>query len=42
MRYLGLDLGTKTLGIAKSDAMGIIAIAVPCALFVILWRFTGK
>ena len=25
MRYLGLDLGTKTLGIAKSDAMGIIA-----------------
>ena len=25
MRYLGLDLGTKTLGLAKSDAMGIIA-----------------
>ena len=25
MRYLGLDLGTKTLGISKSDAMGIIA-----------------
>ncbi len=25
MRYLGLDLGTKTLGTAKSDAMGIIA-----------------
>ena len=25
MRYLGLDLGTKTLGIAKSDSMGIIA-----------------
>ena len=25
MRYLGLDLGTKTLGIAKSDAMGIFA-----------------
>ncbi len=25
MRYLGLDLGTKTLGIAKSDPSGIIA-----------------
>ena len=25
MRYLGLDLGTKTLGISKSDSMGIIA-----------------
>lgn len=25
MRYLGLDLGTKTLGIAKSDSLGIIA-----------------
>ncbi len=25
MRYLGLDLGTKTLGMATSDAMGMIA-----------------
>ena len=25
MRYLGLDLGTKTLGIAKSDSVGLIA-----------------
>lgn len=25
MRYLGLDLGTKTLGIAISDKMGLIA-----------------
>ena len=25
MRYLGLDLGTKTLGIAISDPNGIIA-----------------
>ena len=25
MRYLGLDLGTKTLGIAMSDKLGIIA-----------------
>lgn len=25
MRYLGLDLGTKTLGIALSDSLGIIA-----------------
>ena len=25
MRYLGLDLGTKTLGMAMSDKMGIIA-----------------
>ena len=25
MRYLGLDLGTKTLGIAKSDSLGLIA-----------------
>ena len=25
MRYLGLDLGTKTLGISISDASGIIA-----------------
>ncbi len=25
MRYLGLDLGTKTLGIAMSDELGIIA-----------------
>jgi putative Holliday junction resolvase len=25
MRYLGLDLGTKTLGIAKSDPSGLIA-----------------
>lgn len=25
MRYLGLDLGTKTLGIALSDKLGIIA-----------------
>ena len=25
MRYLGLDLGTKTLGLACSDPMGIIA-----------------
>ena len=25
MKYLGLDLGGRTLGIAKSDAMGLIA-----------------
>ncbi len=25
MRYLGLDLGTKTLGVALSDELGIIA-----------------
>ena len=25
MRYLGLDLGSKTLGVAVSDSMGIIA-----------------
>ncbi len=25
MKYLGLDLGSRTLGIAKSDAMGLIA-----------------
>ena len=25
MRYLGLDLGSKTLGIAVSDKQGIIA-----------------
>ena len=25
MRYLGLDLGTKTLGMALSDPYGIIA-----------------
>lgn len=25
MRYLGLDLGTKTLGIAITDALGLIA-----------------
>ncbi len=25
MRYLGLDLGTKTLGIAISDSLGLIA-----------------
>lgn len=25
MRYLGLDLGTKTLGVAVSDKLGIIA-----------------
>ncbi len=25
MRYLGLDLGTKTLGLATSDKLGIIA-----------------
>ena len=25
MRYLGLDLGTKTLGMAMSDKLGIIA-----------------
>ena len=25
MRYLGLDLGTKTLGIAISDKTGLIA-----------------
>ena len=25
MRYLGLDLGTKKLGIAKSDSLGLIA-----------------
>ena len=25
MRYLGLDLGSKTLGVAISDKMGLIA-----------------
>ena len=25
MRYIGLDLGTKTLGISISDKLGIIA-----------------
>lgn len=25
MKYLGLDLGTKTLGLAISDPLGIIA-----------------
>ena len=25
MKYLGLDLGSRTLGIAKSDSMGLIA-----------------
>ena len=25
MRYLGLDLGTKTLGVAVSDKTGLIA-----------------
>ena len=25
MRYIGLDLGTKTLGVAISDKLGIIA-----------------
>ena len=25
MKYLGLDLGTKTLGLAISDKLGIIA-----------------
>lgn len=25
MRYLGLDLGSRTLGVAKSDPMGMIA-----------------
>ena len=25
MRYLGLDLGTKTLGLALSDKLGIVA-----------------
>ena len=25
MRYLGLDLGSRTLGIAKSDPLGLIA-----------------
>ena len=28
MRYLGLDLGSRTLGIAISDALGIIASGV--------------
>lgn len=28
MRYLGLDLGTRTLGIATSDDQGIIAVGV--------------
>ena len=28
MRYLGLDLGNRTLGVAVSDAMGIIATGV--------------
>ena len=25
MKYIGLDLGTKTLGIALSDPLGIVA-----------------
>ena len=25
MRYLGLDLGTKTLGVSLSDRLGLIA-----------------
>ena len=33
---------TLNTGWEFADTMGIIAIAVPCALFVILWRFTGK
>jgi putative Holliday junction resolvase len=33
MRYLGLDLGTKTLGISKSDAMGIIASSYKLLIF---------
>ena len=33
---------TLNTGWELADTMGIIAIAVPCALFVILWRFTGK
>lgn len=28
MRYIGLDLGTKTLGIALSDKIGIIATSI--------------
>ena len=28
MRYLGLDLGNRTLGVAVSDAMGIIATGI--------------
>ena len=27
MKYLGLDLGTKTIGLATSDKMGLIATA---------------
>ena len=33
---------TLNTGWEFADTMGIIAIAVPSALFVILWRFTGK
>lgn len=33
---------TLNTGWQLADTIGIIAIAVPCALFVILWRFTGK
>ncbi|MGI6392234.1 MAG: Holliday junction resolvase RuvX [Candidatus Izemoplasmatales bacterium] len=33
MRYLGLDLGTKTLGIAMSDPSGIIASAYETFIF---------
>ncbi|NLZ61733.1 MAG: RuvX/YqgF family protein, partial [Acholeplasmataceae bacterium] len=33
MRYLGLDLGTKTLGIAMSDPSGIIASAYETFMF---------
>ncbi len=33
MRYLGLDLGSKTLGISISDKMGILAKAYNCLRF---------
>lgn len=33
MRYLGLDLGTKTLGVAVSDKLGIIATTIKTIKF---------
>ena len=33
MRYLGLDLGTKTLGVAISDKLGLIASSVKTIKF---------
>ena len=33
MRYMGLDLGNRTCGVAISDAMGIIATGVETIRF---------